>query len=593
MPTGARGSWGLAKVPGHPIPSQSMNTATIAAVVVVAGGVGACTRGPSGGSSTAAGSALSAPWFTEQAQMAGLDFMHVNGATGRFLDAEIFAPGVALFDYDNDGDLDVFVVQGQMLEGKADPALKGRLFRNDLQVRADWSRALRFVDVTDASGIRTVGYGMGVAAADFDNDGWTDLYVTNLGTNQLFHNNGNGTFTDVSRRSGTDLGGWSVSASFFDFDRDGWLDLFVGNYLAWSVAADVSCPAVSGAPDYCAPQVYRPQQGRLFRNQGNGTFRDVTMSTIGTEYGPALGSITADLDGDGWFDLYVANDGQENQLWINQRNGRFRNQALLAGVALNGTGKAEASMGIDAGDFDNDGDEDIVITNQTAEGITLYVNNGSGVFDDWGTKSGLRQASLSYTGFGVAWLDFDNDGWLDLLTVNGEVRRNRGQPHAGNPYAQHPQLFRNTGKGRFEDITVQAGPALASMQVGRGAAFGDIDNDGDVDVVVGNNNGPLQLLINERGNRNHWLGLRLVGAAAPRDMLGARVAVVRRQGGTLWRRARADGSYASANDPRVLVGLGTSTELSHVDVTWPSGRTEQFTSAQVDRWNVLKEGTGQ
>ncbi len=568
-------------------------TAIVAVVAVVAGNIGACTRARSDGSSTATGSARSAPWFTEQASTTGLDFVHVNGATGRFLNAEILAPGVALFDYDNDGDLDVFAVQGQMFDGKPDPALTGRLFRNDLQRRADGSRALHFVDVTDASGIRTAGYGMGVASADFDNDGWADLYVTNLGKNQLFRNNGNGSFTDVSQRSGTDLGGWSVSASFFDFDRDGWLDLFVGNYLAWSVAADVSCPALSGAPDYCAPQVYQAQQGRLFRNQGNGTYRDVTTSTIGTEFGPALGSITSDLDGDGWLDLYVANDGQENQMWINQHNGRFRNQALLAGVALNGSGKAEASMGIDAGDFDNDGDEDIVITNQTGEGITLYVNTGSGVFDDWGMSSELRQASLSYTGFGAAWIDVDNDGWLDLLTVNGDVRRDRGQTDAGNPYAQHPQLFWNTGKGRFDDATSRGGTALASKHVGRGAAFGDIDNDGDVDVVVGNNNGRLQLLINEIGNHNHWLGVRLVGAAAPRDMLGSRIAVVRKQGATLWRRARADGSYASANDPRVLVGLGTSSEFSHVEVTWPSGRTERFASARADQWNVLKEGTGQ
>jgi hypothetical protein len=280
---------------------------------------------------------------------------------------------------------------------------------------------------------------------------------------------------------------------------------------------------------------------------------------------------------------------------MNQHNGRFRNQALLAGVALNSAGKAEASMGIDAGDFDQDGDEDIVIANQTTEGTTLYVNNGSGVFEDWGARSGLRQASLPYTGFGAAWVDFDNDGWLDLLTVNGEVRRDRSQAGAGapNPYFQHPQLFRNTGKGRFEDVTAQAGAALASLQVGRGAAFGDIDNDGDVDVVVGNNNGPLQLFINEIGNRNHWLGLRLIGATAPRDMLGARIAVVRKAGATLWRRSRADGSYASANDPRVLVGLGASTDVSHVEVTWPSGRTERFVSVNVDRYNVLKEGTGQ
>jgi hypothetical protein len=517
------------------------------------------------------------PWFVDNAEQTGLAFTHFNGMSGKFYYPEIIGPGAALFDYDNDGDLDVYLVQGQML-GTGTPLiapagplpLRGRLFRNDLVVTAD-------------------------ATGDFNNDGCIDLYLTNLGANQLFRNNCDGTFTDVSKESGTAEGSWSVSASFVDVDRDGWLDLFVGHYLDYRIEANTPCFSPSGRPDYCSPNVYRPQPSRLYHNNGNGTFTDVTMASgMAREFGPALGVVAADFNGDGWMDLYVANDGQANQLWINQRDGTFKNTGLLSGTAMNAHGKAKAGMGVDAGDFDNDGDEDLLVTNLRGEGTDLYVNDGTGLFEEQSERSGLGVASLAYTGFGVAWFDFDNDGWLDTLMVNGAVHTIEALSRANDPLPlrEGKLLLRNLGNGRFEDVTKRAGPALQVLDVSRGAAFGDVDNDGDIDVVVANNSGKARLLINNVGNRSHWVGLRLVGTPSGRDMPGARAAIVREDGSTLWRRVRADGSYASANDPRVLVGLGQSSKPVRVRVIWPGGTTEEWNDVAVDRYTTLREGSG-
>ncbi len=537
----------------------------------------------------------------------GIDFVHFNGASGEFDISEMLGAGGALFDLDNDGDLDIYLVQGQMLgPGKTlDQALvpprgalplTDRLYRNDLEVHADGTRTLRFTDVTAASGLGVRTYGMGVATGDFDNDGWVDVYRTRLGPNQLFRNNGDGTFTDVSNQTGTGDPRWSVSASFVDVDRDGWLDLYVGNYLDHSVDDDLRCFTRTGERDYCGPRQYTPVPDRLYRNRRDGTFVDITAEAqMASEYGPALGVVAADVDGDGWADIYVANDGEPNQLWINQQDGRFRNSALLAGAALNSVGSAEGSMGVDAGDFDADGDDDLFLTHLVAETNTLYINDGSALFEDRTAMVGLGVPSLAYTGFGTAWFDFDNDGWLDLLVANGAVRPLEALVRATDPFplGERNQLFRNLGTGRFEEVTGRAGAVFALSEVSRGAAFGDVDNDGDIDVLVTNNNGPVRLLINHVGQRNPWVGLRLVGGPGPRDMLGARVGVFRDKVPPLWRRARADGSYASANDPRVLVGLGEGATVSRIRVVWPSGRVEDWTDIAVGRWTTLKEGTGQ
>jgi enediyne biosynthesis protein E4 len=534
------------------------------------------------------------PWFVERAAESGLTLRHVNGMSGKFHYAELIAPGAALFDYDNDGDLDVYLVQGGALDGPQarTPSPHGRLFRNDLTVDADGARSLRFIDVTEASGMAARGYGMGAAAGDFNNDGCVDLYLTTLGPNTLLRSNCDGTFRDVSRASGTADGAWTVSASFVDYDRDGWLDLFSGNYLSWRVEDSAPCPTPSGRPDYCSPNVFQPQQSRLYRNNQNGTFTDVSAAAgIAHEFGPALGVSTADFNADGWPDVYVANDGQPNLLWMNQGNGTFKNLGLLSGTALSAHGTAKAGMGVDAGDVDNDGDEDLFVTNLTGEGNDLYLNDGAGYFEEQSARSGLGAPSRAFTGFGTAWFDIDNDGWLDTITVNGAVQTIESLRRANDPFPLHQRnlLFHNLGGGRFEDATARGGPAFALSEVGRGAAFGDVDNDGDVDVLVANNNGAPRLLLNQIGSRNHWVGLRLVGQGG-RDMLGARVGIVLEDGRTLWRRARSDGSYASANDPRVLVGLGKATRVARVRVTWPHGTTEEWSVPAIDRYTTLREG---
>jgi len=542
-------------------------------------------------------------WFADRAGETGLQFVYFNGMSGEFYFPEMIPPGVGLLDYDSDGDLDVYLVQGQMLGagktlGRAlfppqgPLPLRGRLYRNDLQVHADGTRALHFADVTEQSGIDASGYGMGVATGDFDNDGCLDLYLTNLGRNQMFRNNCDGTFADVSKQSGTDDSGWGVSASFVDYDRDGWLDLYVGNYAQYDIKTDQKCTNMNGRRDYCSPSAYRAQRDRLYHNNRDGTFTDVAAKAlVGGSFGPALGVVSADFNNDGWTDIYVANDGQENLLWMNQRDATFKNMGLLSGAALTADGKAEASMGVDAGDFDNDGDQDLVMTELTGQGINLYVNDGSGVFEDQSARSELGSASLEYTGFGTAWFDFDNDSWLDILAVNGTIQALEGRSTHRFPYDQRMLLFRNLRNGRFEDVTDHAGAVFKLSQVARGAAFGDIDNDGDVDVLVGNLNAPVRLLINSIGSRNHWVGLRLVGERTPRDMLGAKVQIIRKNAPALWRRARTDGSYASANDPRVIVGLGDSTEAPGVRVVWPGGRTEKWSAVAIDRYTTLKEGS--
>ncbi len=605
------------------------------ALIVLAAAIlaGCAADGSSPGDRAAAGRARDpgsgsrnsddAAWFVDRAAAAGLDFVHFNGASGRFYYPEILPPGVGLLDYDNDGDLDVFLVQGRMLDPDASlsdalvpPAsarpLSARLFRNDLEAGADGVPSLRFVDVTGTSGLTAEGYGLGVATGDVHNDGWVDLFVTSFGSDRLFRNNGDGTFTDASVGAGLETrDAFGVSAAFVDYDRDGWLDLYIGNNVDYDLDDDTVCPNAAGARDYCPPETYGGLPDRLYRNRGDGTFDDVTATALRHgrtggvtraatgRYGPALGVATADYDGDGWPDIYVANDGTENLLWINQRDGTLTDAALLSGAALSELGTPEAGMGVDAGDFDDDGDEDLFLTHLTTEGNNLYVNDGSALFRDESAQSGLGSGSLPYTGWGSAWFDFDNDGRLDVMAVNGTVVAVDGRAGDAFPYDQRNTLFRNLGNRRFANVTDRAGPVFDLSEVSRGAAFGDVDNDGDVDVLVGNNAGPVRLLVNAVGNRRHWVGLRLVASAngpdpAPgRDMLGARVAVIRDGEPTRWRRARTDGSYASASDPRVLVGLGDSPAAPAVRVLWPSGRTEVWPNVAIDRYTTLTEGRGQ
>ncbi len=542
--------------------------------------------------------------FEEVAEKVGLSFRHYNGMTGKFYLPEIMGAGGAVFDYDNDGDLDVFLVQGTVLEPQDKPANtifpwqgaespRGRLFRNNLIISTKGIREVQFTDVTEQSRILATGYGMGVAVGDINNDGWSDLYLANLGANQMYLNKGDGTFVDVTKSTKTDDQRWSTSAAFFDYDRDGWLDLMVTNYANFSTHNSPDCYAQTSARDYCTPRVFRAPGNRLLHNRRDGTFEDATVSAgIDKEYGHGLGIVAADFDDDGWIDIFVANDGDPNQLWINQKNGTFKNEALLAGAAVNRDGKPEAGMGVDAADFDGNGTDDIFVTHLMEETNTLFTNLGQAVFEDRTREAGLGMPGRRFTGFGTLFFDYDNDGWLDLLVVNGAVQLVPELVRKGNPFplGQPNQLFRNTGNGSFTEIIDRAGANFQLLEVSRGAAFGDIDNDGDTDVIITNNNGPVRVLFNKVGNRNHWLGLRVVGKNG-RDMLGASVEIAVTRKHHLRRRTRTDGSYLSANDPRVLVGLGSATEVETVRVRWPDGSAEEWKSPLIDRYITLRQGT--
>lgn len=571
-----------------------------------------------GGAQEAAGPP--SPLFTDEAEAAGLEFTHFNGMSGELYIVEVTGSGAALFDYDGDGDLDAYLAQGAMLgPGKAlddaafeprHPApLSDRLYRNDTEVRPDGSREIRFTDVTERSGVAELatGYGMGVATADYDNDGHVDVYLANFGSNQLLRNRGDGTFADVTAAAGTGDGRWSVAAVFFDYDRDGWLDLYVVNYIDFEYARHRKCTTASGAPDYCSPLAFRPVADRLLRNLGPGedgtvTFRDVSAQVgIGEARGNGLGAVTGDFDGDGWPDLYVANDQMANSLWTNREapdppGGRaFRDDAVLAGCAVNREGQPEASMGVDAADVDGDGDEDLFMTHLASETNTFFRNEGEGLFQDRTAATALGPPSVERTGFGTGFLDWDNDGLLDVMAANGAVTVIEEQARRGEPYplAQPNQLFRNRGDLRFEDVTEEAGEAFRHLEVSRGLAFGDVDGDGDTDALVANNSGPARLLVNRVGQDRSWIGLRVVDGR--RDALGAWVEVHREGAQPVGRRVRTDGSYASARDPRVLVGLGDGPveSVEKVIVRWVDGTAEEWSEVPAGRYTTLKRGTGE
>jgi len=543
--------------------------------------------------------------FEDVAASAGLDFHHFIGATGSYYTPEIMGSGVALLDYDGDGDLDVYLLQGTILDKTKSlqdslfPVPEkhwpgNRLFRNEQIPTGE----LRFSDVTDRAGVAgKSAYGMGVAVGDYDNDGDPDIFVTNYGPNILFRNKGDGTFTDVTNQTGLGEDSFSASAAFVDYDRDGYLDLFVTRYNAFTVEGNKKCYSHAGGREYCGPGDYLPLPDKLYHNDGQGHFVDVTRKAgIGAAFGNGLGVICADFNGDGWIDIYVANDKMPNQLWINQGNGTFQDQALISGSAYGADGQAKAGMGVTAADFDDDADEDILVTNLKEETNSLFQNDAKGMFDEAANVYGLGHTSLPYTGFGALWFDYDNDGRLDLFVANGEVRAVdllRGKPF---PYGQRNQLFHNEGK-RYREVTVEAGPNFELSEVSRGAAFGDVDNDGDIDIAVTNANGPVRLLRNRIGSRNHWLLVRLIGTTTNRDAYGARVALFRKGRPPLWRRVAADGSYLSANDPRVHFGLGTDDELraarlQEILVVWPGGSGETWEVTRPDHILTLRQGAG-
>jgi hypothetical protein len=520
-------------------------------------------------------------WFEEIRARAGIGFVHRSGHQGKYYLPEIMGGGAALFDMDNDGFLDLYLVQSGSL---SNPSAGGgnRLYRN----RGDGT----FEDVTERSGAGIRAYGMGVAAGDFDNDGYTDLYVTNYGSNVLLKNDGHGHFVDVTARAGVAGSGWSTSAAFVDYDGDGYLDLFVAHYLDWRPSAEVECFSLTGVPDYCSPASYDlPSAATLYHNNGDGTFTDVSArSGIRSAVGNGLGVVAGDFDGDGRIDIFVANDRTPNHLWLNQGGGRFRESALPLGCALDQDGLAKSGMGVDAVDVDDDGRLDLFVVNLDGESDSFFRNQGKFFVDDT-VSAGLRTPSRPFTRFGMALLDFDNDGYLDLYEANGRVGR-QSELYSADPYAEPSLLLRGFAGPRFETVTTRGGTRSPLVATSRAAAFGDIDNDGGIDIVVVNRDAPPYLLHNIVKPRGHWVLFRVLEQHG-RDALGAEM-TMSVGSRTIRRDVRAAYSYLASNDPRVHIGLGSETVVRNVTVRWPDGAREVFGDVPADRVVVLRRGAG-
>lgn len=542
--------------------------------------------------------------FEDVARQTGLDFWHFSGATGDFLLPELMGSGAAFIDYDNDGDLDVYLIQGTPTVPQGTPLVPlppgwkagNRLFRNNLKETGK----LTFTDVTESAGLGLADRGMGVATGDYDNDGYTDLYVTNYGHNVLFHNNGNGTFTDVTEAAGVRSSGWSSSAAFFDYDKDGLLDLAVVHYLDFYRRP---CYTPQGSPNYCGPQPFKGTVTELYHNLGNGRFRNVTTEVgLDKKPGPGLGILTGDFGSSGYPDFLIADDGAANHLWINsQRTANskesdrvFYEEGLNRGLAYAADGKPRAGMGIADGDIYGDGGEALLITNIPTEAFTLFQRQPNRDFVDTTEQSGLAHISLPFTGFGVGLIDLENRGLLDIFSANGAVNVTMESKEDRFPYKEKKLLLRNMGKGKgFQDITASAGPVFQIPEVSRAAVFGDVNNDGGVDVLVTNNNGPARLLLNTVPNRGHWLLIHLEGTRTNRSAYGSVVELVRKDGTSVRRYVRGDGSYLAANDPRAHFGLGKATEVDRIQVHWLAGGCEMWKDARADTVMNLREGSGQ
>jgi hypothetical protein len=548
--------------------------------------------GAAGAGAEAPGAPAGRISFTDRASAAGLLFSNTYGNkdTSAYI-LETTGTGVAFLDYDRDGFLDVFLANGTTLEApKGDEPPRCALFRNKGEGT--------FEDVTLKAGVGRSGWGQGVAVGDYDNDGYPDVYLTFFGENVLFHNNGNGAFTDVTARAGVAAGGWSTGAAFGDYDNDGRLDLYVAKYVDFDLksaplpGSQRNC-VYRGLPVMCGPRGLSGGRDVLFHGNGDGTFTDVTVRAgdLDEDRYRGLGVVWADYDGDGRIDLFVANDAHPNLLYHNEGNGTFREVAFDAGVAFDEDGRERAGMGVGFGDYDNDGRLDLVLTNFYGEPNALYRNQGGGAFLETTWSSQIGEATVPYLGWGTSFTDFDNDGWKDLFFVNGHVYPEVDRHGLDETYAQRHLVFRNQGDGTFADVTGSAGPDLQVRRVGRGAAFGDYDNDGLVDVVVASVNDRPLLLHNESPRPGHWLALALVGTRSNRDGIGARV-TVQVGGQTLVGAVQGGGSYLSESDRRLHLGLGSAEVVSALEVRWPSGTIDRLDGLPADQLAVIEEGRG-
>jgi hypothetical protein len=523
--------------------------------------------------------------FTDVTAASGITFVHNNGAFGKKYLPETIGSGALFLDVDGDGWQDVLLINSTNWRGHPGARSAPALYRN--------LHDGTFADITRGSGLDLDVYGIGAAAADFDNDGKVDVYVTALGGNRLFRNLGGGKFADVTRKAGVGDGGFSTSALWFDYDNDGKVDLFVAHYVQWSEAKDLVCTLDGKNKSYCTPESYTGQSPSLYRNRGDGTFEDVTKKAgLYDPSSKSLGVAMLDFDGDGLMDLFVANDTEPNRLYRNKGNGTFQDVAVSAGVAFSEAGIARAGMGVDAIDYDGSGRPSLVIGNFSNQMMSLYHNEGHGLFIDDAPRGAVGRASLLTLTFGCFFFDYDLDGLPDIFAANGHVSDDIERVQSRVTYAERPHLFHNLGRKQFEETTAQAGPALQRAMVARGAAYGDYDNDGDLDVLVSVNHGAARLFRNDGGNRNHMLRIQTIGTASNRDGIGARLEVSVHGGPRLWQIVKTGSSFASQSEMPVTFGLGRATAVDSIRVTWPSGRVDTVAGVQGDQAITIKEGAG-
>jgi hypothetical protein len=515
--------------------------------------------------------------------VSGITWKHTAAHSNAKYLPETTGAGCAFLDYDNDGWMDIYLVNsGKCDFFDPDPPLRNALYKNN--------RDGTFTDVTVKAGVAAGGYGQGVAIGDYDGDGFPDLYVTQYGRSILYHNNGDGTFTDVTEKAGVAAPGWSSSAVWFDYDNDGRLDLFVCRFVDFDKSKHLPCEA-DNKPGYCIPRLYKPMASWLFHNNGDGTFTDVSKAMgIGKYLGKAWGAVATDINNDGRMDLFVANDTTANFLFVNRRSGEFEEIGAQAGVAYSEAGRPRSGMGVDSADFDEDGWMDLFVANIDHEMYSLYRNNHDETFDDQAGQNGIASATRLMSGWGLKFFDYDNDGNLDLLLSNGNPDDLIQVYHKDVDYQEPLLLFQNTGKG-LRNISAQSGPVFAKNLSARGLALGDFDNDGAVDVLISTNGGAPLLLRNNAGKRNHWLGLKLIGTKSTCDAVGARVCY---QAGDL-RRSRmkiGGGSFLSSHDPRMVLGIGQRSTIDWVEIKWPqpSGLVQRLTDLPIDRYIIVREG---
>ena len=525
--------------------------------------------------------------FTDVTAQAGIHFKHNNGAFGKKYLPETMGGGVCVFDYDNDGWQDILFVNSMNWPGHTGKASLPALYHNNHDGT--------FTDVTAKAGLAIEMYGMGCAVADYDNDGYEDVYITALGKNHLFHNQGNGTFVDVTAKAGVADPGFSTSAVWFDYDNDGKLDLFVAHYIDWSIQGDRYCSLDGNNKSYCTPQTYKGQSSTLFHNKGNGVFENVTRHAgLYDPKGKSLGIALLDFDNDGWLDLFVANDTEPNKLYRNNHDGTFSDIGLAAGVAYGESGNARAGMGTDAGDYDNSGQQSLIIGNFTNESMALYHNDGSGLFTDKAPSSGIGRMSVRSLTFGAFFFDYDLDGKLDIFAANGHVSDDITVVQPTVKYAQPPHLFHNQGQGKFEDVSGKSGTALQQPLVGRGAAYIDFDNDGDLDLLITANNGPARLLRNDNANQSDMLRVKLVGVRSNRDGIGAKIFAKPSNGARQFAMVKTGSSYLSQSELPITFGLGKpeAGRTISLEIFWPSGQKTSLTGIQPNQSITVQEQKG-